>query len=632
MPSTPPASRVTFDQFLKDILHLAPDWIKQNSSRISEVVCTRFFQTRVSRYRDANRETSRYPAFIELANYIMDELGRNPESNIHFCRNDPVRVGGSRADRKPDVVGVRDENLKMLGRSSVDNLMDSGPNEACFWWTELLFFFELKFLRRLSLEDPRAHSPMVTLTSKRAPPSHSTPHKQTMSYKLAPTMVTCSTSRSLGLSASGSKHGSNTSSSNASGSHRSKRRKASDATSTDPMLQCCSYALEILSHGGLRSHVIGALVTDNNIQLLYFDRDLTLGQLGYVDVIKPTGIIKPMPSVEPHQIANVFDGLGLELGNTHLVLGHTIYNQHGIIGRGTCVVQATRINRSKAHCDGDGIWDGPLIMKLSWPASSRISENELIKNACEAADHDEHRWVLKHLPKVLYAEDQQINFLSQALIDRMGNLYEGRVLRILIQEQLYPITEQTTAHNLSRLFLEIFNCYKWLHEVPRILHRDISLNNLMFRKEGNNVYAVLNDFDLAVSVDARSTSSKCRTGTKPFMAIDLLGPAQVHHMYRHDLESLLYVLVWITSRFHDGKEIQDPPLQQWAELSAALQAKKKISRGYYGRTQHLRSVETKASSPEPGQEPGFEQATLGGLVTFATFQKTLDASLPHLNT
>ena len=48
------------------------------------------------------------------------------------------------------------------------------------------------------------------------------------------------------------------------------------------------------------------------------------------------------------------------------------------------------------------------------------------------------------------------------------------------------------------------------------------------------------------------------------MAIDLSGEP-TEHLYRHDLESLFYVLVWITSRFNDGKDIPDPPLQVWAE-------------------------------------------------------------------
>jgi hypothetical protein len=68
----------------------------------------------------------------------------------------------------------------------------------------------------------------------------------------------------------------------------------------------------------------------------------------------------------------------------------------------------------------------------------------MIKKARDAANHDSHRWILKHLPKNLHAEDQHINSLSRALIDRMGDQYEERVL-ILVQEELYPITMQETA-------------------------------------------------------------------------------------------------------------------------------------------------------------------------------------------
>jgi hypothetical protein len=49
------------------------------------------------------------------------------------------------------------------------------------------------------------------------------------------------------------------------------------ATSADlSMLQCASYALEMLSHGGLHSHVISALVTDDTIRLLYYDRSIII--------------------------------------------------------------------------------------------------------------------------------------------------------------------------------------------------------------------------------------------------------------------------------------------------------------------------------------------------------------------
>ncbi|KAF8259156.1 hypothetical protein EI94DRAFT_1617367 [Lactarius quietus] len=129
----------------------------------------------------------------------------------------------------------------------------------------------------------------------------------------------------------------------------------------------------------------------------------------------------------------------------------------------------------------------------------------------------------------------------------MGDCYEERVLRIIVQDELYPITEQKTAVDLAQSFRKIFKCYQWLHDVPKILHRDISLNNLMLRKEGNNVYTVLNNLDLTVHVDAQGQSSKHRTGTKPFMAIAFLCHDLTVHLYHHNLESLFYVLVWITT-------------------------------------------------------------------------------------
>jgi serine/threonine protein kinase len=118
--------------------------------------------------------------------------------------------------------------------------------------------------------------------------------------------------------------------------------------------------------------------------------------------------------------------------------------------------------------------------------------------------------------------------------------------------------------------------YRWLFEVPKILHQDISLNNLMLRKEGDKIYAVLNDFDLAVSADVKITLSKQRTGTKPFMAIDLLQPDPPVHMYRHDLKSLFYVLVWTTSCFHNRDEIALPPLQELADNDGVTVTKKKL--------------------------------------------------------
>ena len=160
----------------------------------------------------------------------------------------------------------------------------------------------------------------------------------------------------------------------------------------------------------------------------------------------------------PRQTTDIFDGLELKLSDsTRLLLGSTIFHQHGIIGRGTCVVRARRVEKGK-YSGTDDAWDGPLIVKLSWPAKSRMSENDIIQKVRNAANNDEHRWVLKHLPNVLHVEDRYVNLLSQALIDRMGAEYEDRVLRIMVQEELHPIKERTAAVDLAQSFREIFKC------------------------------------------------------------------------------------------------------------------------------------------------------------------------------
>lgn len=61
------------------------------------------------------------------------------------------------------------------------------------------------------------------------------------------------------------------------------------------------------------------------------------------------------------------------------------------------------------------------------------------------------------------------------------------------------------------------------------------------------------DADLGKSIDKRAVpSSNHRTGTLPFMATDLLVGDPPPHLYRYDLESFFYVLLWICVRGHCG--------------------------------------------------------------------------------
>lgn len=90
-----------------------------------------------------------------------------------------------------------------------------------------------------------------------------------------------------------------------------------------------------------------------------------------------------------------------------------------------------------------------------------------------------------------------------------------------------------------------------------ILHQDFSISNIMCRivKEGVNerkVYGVLTDFDLASWKKTKTSQQKA--GTLPFTASGLLDQSDALHLYRHDLESLFYVMLILVTHY----EIQPP--------------------------------------------------------------------------
>lgn len=95
----------------------------------------------------------------------------------------------------------------------------------------------------------------------------------------------------------------------------------------------------------------------------------------------------------------------------------------------------------------------------------------------------------------------------------------------------------------------------------------------MFRRwRDGHIHGVLTDHDLATRTDVPlSPSSYHRTGTEPYMAIDLLQKSPPPaYLYRHDLESLYYVLVCIVC------SNEDEPLQDWFSFQGIDLARQKV--------------------------------------------------------
>lgn len=203
-----------------------------------------------------------------------------------------------------------------------------------------------------------------------------------------------------------------------------------------------------------------------------------------------------------------------------------------------------------------------------------------------------------------------------------------------------------------------YSGYKWLYKTAGVIHRDISENNLMYRmKADGTICGVLSDYDLSLmlALQDRGPSSKQRTGTRPFMARDLLEPTPRKHLYRHDLESLFYVIIVLVYRSQDDKLKEHEKfenflaLKDWFTLAPAQLLKEKkaffstamplappafkkldlpivrmrriFDAGYLARRDHA-DMTMRSENPV---KPIFDELTLGGHVDFDKFQEILDS-------
>ncbi|KAJ3913470.1 hypothetical protein F5877DRAFT_52331, partial [Lentinula edodes] len=146
---------------------------------------------------------------------------------------------------------------------------------------------------------------------------------------------------------------------------------------------------------------------------------------------------------------------------------------------------------------------------------------------------------------------------QSSLKEKFDNGYQTCLLRCSIQDELQPLMSLKSSKEYAQVFYDVVQCHYWGWKYPRILHRDISIGNIMVREKDRQKYGVLNDWDLAIWLNERKegSTSKFRTGTKPYMAheqhsSDWQGP----HRFRHDLESVFYVILLLVSLYSSPTE------------------------------------------------------------------------------
>ncbi|KAI0085302.1 hypothetical protein BDY19DRAFT_450284 [Irpex rosettiformis] len=248
-----------------------------------------------------------------------------------------------------------------------------------------------------------------------------------------------------------------------------------------------------------------------------------------------------------------------------ITLGRHIYTQYTIVGRRTSVYEGTTLTPKRRR--------RRVAVKIALQNITRASEINIISLA-------RHKGV-DHLPEILNRAD--LWRLSDSDIRKALEVaYDDRILRVIVTPCYVPLCVQLAKNpdSLTTMVKQITDCIHDLRHKALILHRDVSEGNIMYKKRDGEDWFLLIDFDLAVGLrengQPTGPSARHRTGTLPFMAVDLIDDIaaqesanrfypwepSLQHSIRHDFESLFWVSLWCAVCVVSSNHKVDPELLQ----------------------------------------------------------------------
>ncbi|PBK67855.1 hypothetical protein ARMSODRAFT_1085875 [Armillaria solidipes] len=112
-----------------------------------------------------------------------------------------------------------------------------------------------------------------------------------------------------------------------------------------------------------------------------------------------------------------------------------------------------------------------------------------------------------------------------------------------------PLESFETGKQLVSCVADAMEAHQKAYALAGLLHRDISVGNIMMTLDRKNRRGILIDWDHCVLVSrVRQSSRISRTGTWQFVSAHLLDNPNAEYSIVDDRESALYVLVWVALR------------------------------------------------------------------------------------
>ncbi|KAI5781965.1 hypothetical protein DFH27DRAFT_283465 [Peziza echinospora] len=341
-------------------------------------------------------------------------------------------------------------------------------------------------------------------------------------------------------------------------------------------LQLADYAAQVLAAQPLRLRAVGVLsysLRRTGLRVFLFDRGGAVGS-----AVLP--VDTPSLALVARIAAAAETPLALPGHAAPVAFVRTLCRRPGIVCRGTyCALTAG---------------PAPLLVKLSWRSEARPNEGALLERALSrgvvgVAQHVWHADItdLHALRRGLAATGTPLALpattpdawtptptASATSSDAAAAAGDAAAGPIAVANRIYtcvaltsvgvPVAACQTPAALAHGLLAGLVGHASLFFAGGMLHRDVSASNVLYSPAPVPAAApsaalpaglaalrgFLIDLDYAVQYrrpDAVPPPAPCgaphRTGTLPFMAIGVL--LAEPHAYRHDLESFLYVLLWV---------------------------------------------------------------------------------------
>ncbi|RXW21540.1 hypothetical protein EST38_g4306 [Candolleomyces aberdarensis] len=342
--------------------------------------------------------------------------------------------------------------------------------------------------------------------------------------------------------------------------------------------QAAAYALECFAANS-RYYVVCIVINSWDITVLYFDHTLVLqvaefnfeADVGALALVlygthvcdrRHAGFdpnLRAGPTSEDHPVETPIgsyfhlehplkdnaEGRRTAIAKTYKVTD-VLASTRDLIGRATAVYKVRECSPNNE------LSPEHYALKLSWPLKSRVSEIDVIQRLKDRLPAELHA----HLPSLEFSTDFDAERLQlpwlQLDLELSHVNHQERIFRVLSEKMYTKLWEAGSVEAFKQAWLDCVECHHQAWEVGKTMHRDLSENNLMlYWDEDGTVKGVLNDWDMASFTDEErdaTTAAHHRTGTPPFMAMDLLDPdkqnATPRHAFRHELESLFYILLW----------------------------------------------------------------------------------------